>query len=315
MKTQKIIQLYVHDQQSLIATAKAVGVAPKTVRKILLENGCEIRARNTTREVGLSESTLRELYVERKLSCVAIAKKLGVAHGTVHNYLKRYGLNNRSAANSKMSDTYTLWDDDRLEKCRQLLLEYRSYQVVADMLNCSVSAVENKNRENWQIPMSIWTEREDEIRTYLEKTRNYADTSYKFGVSEVALHYKNHRSWHIDLSMNSTLFGIPTEYDGVLYRSKKEGIIARYLDQHNIAFEYEKPVTNQHRWTCDFYLPDYDMWVEYDGLEIEREATKSTPYNQNNPKIRFYQEKGYRHMILGKRTWKKQLDEFLGTTI
>lgn len=53
------------------------------------------------------------------------------------------------------------------------------------------------------------------------------------------------------------------------------------------------------------------LWIEYDGLELGRSSTKSIPYNRDNPKIRFYQENGYRHMILGKRTWKQQLDGFL----
>ena len=312
MKTQEIIKLYVNEKKSLTATAKSVGMAPKTVRKILLENGCKIRTRNATREIGLSEEALRDLYINHQMSCIEIASKLKVAHGTVHNYLKKYGFNNRSASMSKASDSYTLWDEKRLEKCRRLLLEHRSYQVVANLLNCTSSAVEDKNRKNWQIPMSVWIEHGDEIQQYLARTRSYTETASHFQVSESALECKNQKSWHIDLSMNSTLFGIPTEYNGTLYRSKKESIIARYLDEHDVEFEYEKPVTSGKRWTCDFYLLNYDMWVEYDGLEIGRESTKSIPYNRDNPKIRFYQEKGYHHMILGKRTWKQQLDEFLG---
>jgi transposase-like protein len=310
MKTQEIIRLYVDEKKSLVATAKVLGMAPKTVRKRLLENGHEIRSKNATREAAISEDVLRDMYVGRKMSCAAIAEDLGVAHGTVHNYLKKYGLNNRSAVVSKSGDDYTLWDTERLEKCRQLLLEHRSYQVVAELLKCTPSAVENKNRDNWQIPMSIWSEREDEIKSYLEKTRNYAETAFKFDVSEQALWCKNQKSWNIDLSMNSTRFGIPTEYNGTLYRSKKESIIARYLNERNITFEYERKVKEGHNWTCDFYLPDYDLWVEYDGLEIEREATKSVPYNRDNNKIRYYQENAFHHMILGKRTWKKQLDGF-----
>jgi len=313
MNTQSIIKMYVEEQRPIVEVAKAHGIAPKTAKKILLENGFEIRSKNATREKALTQEQLEDLYVRQKMSCADIAKYLGIAHGTVHNYLKKYGLNQRSVAQAKASDSYTLWDAARLEKCRLLLLEHKEYQVVADLLGCSASAVENKNRENWQIPMSIWVERNDEIRECLEKTRNYADTAFKFNISEQALWHKNQKSWHIDLSMNSTLFGIPTQYNGTLYRSKKEAIIAQYLTERQISFEYEKKVKQDHGWTCDFYLSTYDLWIEYDGLESSREQTKSVPYNRDNPKVRFYQENGYRHMILGKRTWQKQLDGFFAT--
>lgn len=297
----KIIELYVNQKLSMISVCKAVRMAPKTVRKILLDNGHEIRSKNATRQHDIDEVLLRKLYINNDLSYVQIAKKLGVSNGTVHNYLKKFKLNNKQP----------LWDAARLERCRQLLLEHKEYQTVADILGCSRSAVENKNRENWNIPMSIWTEQEDEIKAYLETTRNYADTAYKFNLSEVALQYKNNRCWHIDLSMNSTLFGIHTIYNGTQYRSKKEAIIAQYLTEQNVSFEYERKVKDGHNWTCDFYLPKYDIWIEYDGLELGRSSTKSIPYNRDNPKIRFYQENGYRHMILSKRTWKQQLDSFL----
>lgn len=237
----KIIELYVNQKLSMISVCKAVRMAPKTVKKILLDNGHEIRSKNATRQHDIDEVLLRKLYIDNDLSCIQIAKKLGVSNGTVHNYLKKFKLNNKQP----------LWDAARLEQCRQLLIQHKEYQAVADILGCSRSAVENKNRENWQIPMSIWTEKEDEIKAYLEKTRNYAETAIKFNISEQALWHKNQKSWHIDLSMNSTLFGIPTIYNNVQYRSKKEAIIAQYLTERNISFEYEKKVKNDYNWTLD----------------------------------------------------------------
>ncbi len=311
MKEQTIIDLYTSQKKSLSYIAKSLGMSSKTVKKILLKNGHEIRSKNATREVGISRDVLVDLYTNRGMSCMEIARQLNVSNGSVHNYLKKYELNDRSASQAKKRDGYTLWDSARLEKCRKLLLEHRDYQVVADLLNCTSTAVENKNRENWQIPMSIWAGREDTIKSFLDRTKNYELTAETFDVSEEALRSKNNRDWKVDLSANSILFGIPTEHNGVTYRSIAESKVAKYLEKRDVVFEYEKRVSSDRLWTCDFYLPDYDLWVEYDGLSDWRDYIyDQVSYNNDNPKIRFYQENGYRHMILGKRTWREQLDKF-----
>ena len=60
---------------------------------------------------------------------------------------------------------------------------------------------------------------------------------------------------------------------GVLVKSSEELEIANYLSLHNINFRYEEPyvmptATKEHRqYKPDFYLPDYDIYIEYFALD------------------------------------------------
>jgi len=311
-KTDLIMDLYLNQRKPILEIIKELGVAGKTVRKILALNGYKCRTRNASREKGLTKEQLIALKAEG-LSVKEMSVRLGICNGSIHNYLVKYGLNNMSPAEAKAAKGLTiLWTEEKLAVCKKLLEDGLTYKEAGTELGCTESAVDNINRSKLHVLGSIWQDEclTNQVKETLEKERNYATTAFRFNVSEETIRMKNQRSWHIDLSMNSTLFGIPTDFNGVLYRSKKEAIIAQYLTEKSINFEYEKKVAEGERWTCDFYLPDYDMWIEYDGLEENRDQTKAIPYNRDNPKIRHYQSNGYRHMILGKRSWKEQLDRF-----
>ena len=53
--------------------------------------------------------------------------------------------------------------------------------------------------------------------------------------------------------------------DGHVVRSISEKVIDEWLTQNNIRHEIEKPYPVG-RYTCDFYLADHNIWVEYFGL-------------------------------------------------
>lgn len=61
--------------------------------------------------------------------------------------------------------------------------------------------------------------------------------------------------------------------DGVKVKSKAEKMIADYFVTHGIRYEYEKMVRT---WALgskigfpDFYLPDYNVYIEYWGMPNE----------------------------------------------
>ena len=57
--------------------------------------------------------------------------------------------------------------------------------------------------------------------------------------------------------------------DGHFADSLSERIVDDWLHTQGIAHERHKPYPKHKRMTCDFYLPDYDLWVEYAGLAGE----------------------------------------------
>lgn len=98
--------------------------------------------------------------------------------------------------------------------------------------------------------------------------------------------------------------------DQKVYDSAAEAKIADKLYTNFIEFESHKKVTDSRMWTCDFYLPEFDLWIEYDGLEEFR--NKKDVYEQ---KITFYKENNYKYLVLtGKNNVIEKANLYLDST-
>lgn len=76
------------------------------------------------------------------------------------------------------------------------------------------------------------------------------------------------------------------------FKSKGERDIARFLDRQNIAYQYEYPLAIIDRgktkvWYPDFRLPEYNMIVEYFGMNGDRAYNEQMAY-----KMKAYKEAG-----------------------
>ncbi len=62
------------------------------------------------------------------------------------------------------------------------------------------------------------------------------------------------------------------------YKSRFEFDFATYLENNNIEFEYEQHkftyVPKQRTYTPDFYLPEYDMFIETKGQFVGSDRSK-----------------------------------------
>jgi len=78
--------------------------------------------------------------------------------------------------------------------------------------------------------------------------------------------------------------------DGHLVRSKVEREIDNFLFQNSIRHVYEHPLPGEQEFYCDFYLPDYDLYIEYWGGEGEeqyerRKRKKLEQYRRHGLKL------------------------------
>ncbi|OLD01821.1 MAG: hypothetical protein AUJ07_10445 [Crenarchaeota archaeon 13_1_40CM_3_53_5] len=81
-------------------------------------------------------------------------------------------------------------------------------------------------------------------------------------------------SWLRDIFKGPEEYGTPSvTLTGQSVRSKGERIIADYLTRHNIAYQYETEANTNDWWIFksrisrpDFYLPQYNLYLEYWGL-------------------------------------------------
>jgi hypothetical protein len=71
--------------------------------------------------------------------------------------------------------------------------------------------------------------------------------------------------------------------DGDIVKSKSEMVIDNFFFRNNIRHIYEKKILGM---LCDWYLIDYDIYVEFIGLQNEEYILK------NNKKIKKYNRNG-----------------------
>ncbi|RMG39515.1 MAG: hypothetical protein D6732_04115 [Methanobacteriota archaeon] len=86
-------------------------------------------------------------------------------------------------------------------------------------------------------------------------------------------------------------YGKYSQVDGKFYRSNAEAKIARFLTKRNIKFIYEFPIKKT-KFKTDFYLVDYDIYVEYWGLTDLQNRDGDRYRETHRRKIRIYQTLG-----------------------
>lgn len=81
-------------------------------------------------------------------------------------------------------------------------------------------------------------------------------------------------------------FSIPTEYRGILMRSRLEANIGFLLENLYIKWEYEPRwflLENGQTYLPDFFLPELNTWIEGKGIitEMSKEAMREFVKNRN----------------------------------
>jgi len=91
--------------------------------------------------------------------------------------------------------------------------------------------------------------------------------------------------------------------DGEIYDSISETKIADWFFVNGIDYEPHKHLPKPSRSICDFFLPDYDLWVEYDGLMEVRANDKL------ERKKDFYRRNDMNFIIITRTNWERDLME------
>ncbi|KKN98921.1 hypothetical protein LCGC14_0141660 [marine sediment metagenome] len=90
--------------------------------------------------------------------------------------------------------------------------------------------------------------------------------------------------------------------DGELYDSISEAKVADWLLENDIDYEPHKKLPKS-RSVTDFYLPQLDLWVEYDGLMEVRADDKL------ERKRKFYEKHGLKFLIITRDNWQRDILE------
>ena len=167
-------------------------------------------------------------------------------------------------------DGYSVYCKDHFNRQEQLK-QMRSTVVFKDAV--SKSAKERAKDPNTKFGKPPeWTEERKEVHSALIK-QLVEDPNHKLGkryeYTEKGRDTISQKCSEMLKDPNNK-FGKPSrcwaiEYSGVLFKSSWEAQFAMDCDSYNIVWQYE-PLTfkllSGSRYTPDFYLPQYDVWVE-----------------------------------------------------
>lgn len=149
-----------------------------------------------------------------------------------------------------------------------LLLFQEELKTYAQHPEC-IDIVEKIHRE-WDEKYGLKSNGTDIRIEWAVAIYNHGDWERALSTKEVYKQQKN--TTRIDLRKN-----YPAEFrcdNGVYVRSLSELFIADWLYANRIAFEYEREIffqSCQHCAHCDFYLSDYDVYIEFWGMENDEQ--------------------------------------------
>lgn len=124
----------------------------------------------------------------------------------------------------------------------------------------------------------------DELIKYISKKYEYINYFYfinhlcknflceYYGVTKLTL--KNDLKKEFQYFPNG-IFGHKEKYNNILYSSSGEVEIAKYLAENNISFLYNKRYCES-KFRYDFYLPEFDIYIEYTGMLCNGNKNKYT---------------------------------------
>lgn len=98
-------------------------------------------------------------------------------------------------------------------------------------------------------------------------------------------HYRGSVDYETLLSKVHNAGGVKATLGGERVRSVEELMIANYLFLHGVKYEYEKlyPYAD-FAYYPDFYLTDYDIWLEHFGVDENGDAKWLSPFNSTKYK-------------------------------
>ena len=254
-------------------------------------------------------------YIGNNVSLTAVGRVFGISGSALRKRFIKNGLlcKSRNKTRERKLDTIQLEDMYIRRKLSMVEISERLGVSKGTIHNRLIELGINKcpglAKSDRSDSYTHWTqEMSDAAEAMLKETKDMRAVARKFGVTKPSIDFRN-RKWRIDLSENSTLFGIPTTgIDGIKYRSKLEANVADFLLDNDIAYNYEVRVCKERQWTCDFLV--MGIWIEVDGLGKARARTGTKAY-PDNEKIKYYEDNNYNYRVIGGRKWKTQLQKIL----
>jgi predicted amidophosphoribosyltransferase len=254
----------------------------------------------------MNKKVLRNLYIKKKLTFSQIGIKLNCCIQTVSNYLDKFKIPKRPhkyvrrfcADCGKEISYYRT----RCKKCAkqgelhsQFLHHITKEKLIDLYLNkkLTITALAKK------FLCSVPTIEERMLRFKIQRRTPNAriiklciDCGKRINYDHIRCHPCASK---FNSGKNNFMFGKPSlhgykiRYNKKWFRSSYEVNFAKFLDLSNIEWEYENKTFNlgNTTYTPDFYLPEFDCWIEIKGWWRDKAKQKVKKFRKIYPKINY----------------------------
>lgn len=100
-------QMYIDDMMTITEISDVLGVVSSTISNWLHEYGITVRDKSKSQlkeKIKTNEEELRKMYINELMSINKIGKLVGISHGTVHRWLREYGIPVRCISESLLKE-------------------------------------------------------------------------------------------------------------------------------------------------------------------------------------------------------------------
>lgn len=270
----KIYKMYTSGN-TITDIAKLMNVSRGTIRSRLKSMGLNIRKNTSYTKINVDI----DIHRLNEVGVTIYSKEIGVSPSVINRILgeRRYGKINKVIDWGKIS--YDV---------KRYLEITKSYRKTSEKFGIPPHQISAKNNRSWKIKVKKSLEyTRDEIYSLLNKYRDYSTVSDLTGIKYNSLKSMNSRYFHIKMNSKSRWGKPSTDIEGFNYRSIFESKIANEMILEGIKFERQKKISDYRQWTCDFYIPGNDIYIECDGLGKNRKYVIDWTHKE---KLVFYKE-------------------------
>jgi len=263
-----IKDLYINKRKPMNEIAKILKVSPPTIKLRLKEKGITIRKSSEYEVIDLDLNKIKDLYLNKKLSSLKIAKILGVCKYTILKRLKEMGVKMKSRREYSW-DPYRIQLDE--EKIKDLYLnQKKSIIEIGKMFGVSCDTIYNRLKEN-NIKIKSFSEshkgKHSSPETEFKKgikfvkdkkwIKNQANSLKKFYLTSEGIQKK--------IQARKTMKQVRMNQIFPLKDSSIEVKIQNFLKKLGIEFFTHQKMNIEHSYQCDILIPSMNLVIECDG--------------------------------------------------
>jgi len=258
---------------------------------------CTDKCRQNVERTDITKDLLTDLYVNKRISSLKIAKMLNVAKPAILRRLHKFNIKTRTSQESKHGIGFKMPTKKELEEL--YINQFLTYDKICKIYDVDMTLIMLWLRKH-NIPARTCSEsmlgkefkeptKEELVDLYVTRGLNSRDIGEMYGIDGQGI-VRRMKKFKIKIKNNS--FGNSSLLtNGIKVKSSYEKTFGDLLCKNNIKFSYEPQLSFNHRYHSDFLINN--TYVEIWGVVGNKKYDE-----RKNKKIQLYNSNGFKLISL-----------------